>query len=246
MAANSHSVDLEASSTQFLSRADEAALDITGNMSFACWADFESVPVLDRFIIASKRGGGGNRGWRFAYVTDPDPALEIVISGDGTNEVTKTVLWTALTVTEYHVAFAYTAAAGECKFYVDGVQQGDTQTGLPTSIFNNSNAFLIGAQGAGSQNFDGLLDEAVLTSDVMTSTEIGFLQAGWLATDKVDNIVGYWKFNNDLTDASGNSLTLTNNGDATFSTTVPFANYAVAAVASAVVPMTTNSKFWGG
>ena len=35
----------------------------------------------------------------------------------------------------------------------------------------------------------------------------------------------YYKYENNFTDSSGNSNTLTNNGGATFSSSVPFTNY---------------------
>jgi len=213
---NTHSIDLESGSTQYLSRADEALLSITGNMTIECWVQFESLPVngLTGFFMVSKSGASPQRGYGF-YVQQSGGVLQLglIISNDGSATVNKNVTWTFSTGVWYHLAVVYTAAGGTVDFYVNGVAQGAQQTGYPTSIYDNTTAFRIGAEES-TGHFDGLIDDVRLWATTRTSTQI--LDNMRVEIDTATNLVGSWHLNNALTDSSGNAFTLTNNGSAVF------------------------------
>ena len=128
--------DFELSNSEYLNIADgtQSGLDISGDMSFFGWVQFESAGVATRGIMGKDADGAGNRGYNFYWTVDN---LRIEISSNGTAATVGQVTWSVSTAVWYYVGFIYDASAGSVAFYVDGTQQGTTQTGLPTSIFNN-------------------------------------------------------------------------------------------------------------
>lgn len=225
MAANSHSLDLERGSSQYASVADTAPLSITGNISLAAWVKLESSPAGLEFAIAAKYSGTGDQRSYVFYFNGN--ALAFAHDATGNSPTNLQTSFTPSTGQWYHIAVTYNVSTGTAKFYVNGAQQGSDVTGGEASIFNSTAAFSIGAYGATPQSFfDGLIDEVVVTSDVISSQELADLYAGWDATEKLDNIAGYWKLNNNYTDSSGNGATLTAANSPAFSTDVPFSNYA--------------------
>lgn len=174
------SADFEADSNHSLSIADgtQTGLDITSDLTIIAWVRPESQPGSNLFhVIASKRdgAGGGGLGYEFFYRDNAGTKqLGCRISSNGTSETTVAVTQTLSNATWYHVAMVYDASAGEADFYVDAVASGATQTGLPTSIFNNSASFMIADdnEGTGSVNFDGLVDDVLVYNHELTSGEI--------------------------------------------------------------------------
>ena len=219
---NSHALNLELDSAQYLSRADEALLSITGNLTIECWVNFESIGPARNSIVSKNKQANGARSWCF-FFSGPNE-LAFTTSDNGTTEYDKRVTWTPTTGVWYHVAVVYTAAAGTVDFYVNGAQQGAQQTGVGTSQLDNDQLFLIGATvnsaGNPDQFFDGQIDDVRLWST--TRTEAQILANMRTEIDSATNLVGSWHLNNVLTDSSGNALTLTNNGTATFVTAVPW------------------------
>lgn len=248
MAANTNSLDLELSSTQYaaITDASQTGLDITGDLSFAGWVRVESAPSSSTMVLASKNDpGSSQRAYLFGYAHDGANLMVIAqVSSDGGSVNRDRISWTTTlnTGTYYHLAVTIdvsNSAATEMVLYINGVSQGNgtvDQDGGITAIFNSSAPFALGSDynsGSGGNNlYDGLIDEVVITSDIMSAQEIADLFAGWDASQKLDNIQGYWKLNNAYTDSSGNGNTLTAVNTPSFSATVPFANYAENAVST--------------
>lgn len=231
MAANTHSISLVRASTQSLSITDasQTGLDITGDLTFEAWINPSTLPAntgsVGTFWIMGKRGGGGQRGYRFGmYQESSVHNLIVTLSDDGSAETSKIVSWTPSTSTWFHVAFVYTASAGTVSFYVNGTQQGSTQTSMPTSIFDNNAPFVIGSQEVGASiGFDGLIDEVRVWNVGRTKQQI----QDNLINDVTgqSGLVAYWKLDNNYNDSSANSNTLTPNNTPTFSTTIRFEQY---------------------
>lgn len=223
--ANTFVIDLESTSSQHLSRADEALISITGNLTIELWVQFESLPTAgNEMSFVAKRVAGGNRSYIFHQVNVAGTQkLELGISSNGTAQSTASVNWTPTAGVYAHVAVVYTAAAGTADFYVNGVLQGTQQSGLPTSIFDGTSLLSIGADtdgGAAANFYDGKIDDVRLWATTRTAAQI---LANYLTEiDTAASLIGSWHLNNALTDSSGNSLTLTNNNTATFSSQVPF------------------------
>jgi hypothetical protein len=102
--------------------------------------------------------------------------LAFSVCSDGVGGSSAQVSWTPSTATWYHISVVYNAAAGTALFYVNGSQQGTTQTGMETSIFNGGDALWIG-RGEGKY-LDGVMDELGIWSRALTSTEVTSLYNG--------------------------------------------------------------------
>ena len=218
---NSHSLDLESGSNQYASIADasQTGLDITGDMTLECWVKFET--VTECFFI-NKWGQNPNKSYVFNFTSAP--ALSFTITSNGSTNTTKAVTWSPTAGIWYHVAVSYDASAGECRFYVNGIQQGATQTGLATSIYDNAHPFTIGVNyNGGTLNnlLDGLIDDARVWNDLRTAQEIADNFAKELVGNEA-NLVGNWKFNNSALDETSNNNDLTLSGSPSYSTDVGF------------------------
>lgn len=171
-------VDLEAGSSQYLSIADasQTGLDFTGDFSLAGWLKFESTPTSgNNYAIFAKRDSMAR-----SYMTIIDNVggvLKLALytgDGGGTNEESVTVDWTPSTATWYYYVVTFTSSDKSTRFYIDGSQQGTTQT-LTRSPGNGSAPYAVGSFKSGGTHgffFDGMIDEHGAWSRVLTSTEV--------------------------------------------------------------------------
>lgn len=137
----------------------------------------------------------------------------------------------------HHLAVTYTDDGDdEITIYLDGVQVGSSGDGDGNatagsgSPATDGNSLLIG--GDSSNNFHGFIDEFKIYAYERTAAEIktdfqknstkagSSVSAGFKEQDFLNqNLVGYWTMNDssgNATDSSGNSITLTNSGTATY------------------------------
>lgn len=222
--------DLERGSDQYLWASDSASLPHSGSgddISAFAWVKFESV-VSWETIIQHYLQSGNQRSWSF-YHDGSNLNFELSNNGSGTT-TSAVVAWTPSTATWYYIGFTYDVSAGEVKFYVNGSQQGTTQTGKDTSYYASSARLLIGSfydGSASSGSFDGLIEEVGLWKKVLTTGEISDLYNSgnglpyYDPTDIKNNtllstsLVSYWKLESDGTDSHG-SNTLTASGSPSY------------------------------
>lgn len=166
-------------SSKSLSVTDNASLSLTGDLTISAWVNFASTPSSGNYFgIVAKLEGSPNYSYAFyLYNNAGTPEITFQNSTNGTSVTQKGVAWTPTTSTWYHIAAVYTASAGSVSFYINGSQQGTTQTGLGTSIFDSSSTFYIGRYDGGNY-FDGSVDEVGMWSRVLTSGEITSLYNG--------------------------------------------------------------------
>jgi hypothetical protein len=217
---NSHSIDLESGSNQYLSVADSASLSITGDLTIECWIKIESIGADVKGIV-SKVVVAGNQISYALYYNEVTDKLQLDISNDGINSDTH--ISNALGFTTgiwYHIAVTFDASEATTIFYKNGVAAGG-ETKTRTAIFDSTAAFQIGARDT-TKYWDGLIDEVRVWNTIRTGAQIAANLGTEIGTDS--NLKGYWKLNNVLTDSSGNGATLTNNGSAVFSTDSAFAH----------------------
>jgi hypothetical protein len=222
MAANSHSLDLELSSSQYASITDAAqtGLDFSSAFTFAAWIKPESIPDIGELIFKTN--------YR-VYLYSDNTITGVITGSDAKVDNYKYTLtspignWTHVAIT----ADSSQASATTFEFFVNGSSVGNGTAVLSqnaTDIGTNSDPFQVG-WGTTTHYYDGLIDELVVIDRVLTSTEIGYLYAGYDALQKISDLSGYWKFNNDYLDETANNNDLTSSGSPVFSATVPFANY---------------------
>lgn len=215
--AQTHSLDLELSSSQYASIADasQTGLDLSDALTFEAWIRLESVSATEQ-MICSKFVVAGQRCYYWAVTSS---TIVLSISTTGNNDVAASVSWSPLTGVWYHLAVTKTGTT--VKFYVNGKQQGADQTLAASAIFDAASPFSVGCYGPGTGNFfDGLVKDVRVFNDVRTAGEI----ASDARTENVSdaNLKGEWNFNNAYTDSSGNGNTLTSGNSPTFSTTIPW------------------------
>lgn len=192
-------------------------------MSIEGWVNYSS---LDANMALASKGDIGVIGGPWALRWTNDNVLHLYIS-DGSTTSDSTVSWTPSTGTWYHVAATHDTS-GNVKFYINGVQQGTTQTGARTAIAGaDTNSFFIGGYSTtggttvtNTTITNGNISLVRFWSSVRTVTEINDNKCNVFGGAQT-NMIGEWSLDNVLTDASGNGFTLTNNGSATFTSSVP-------------------------
>ena len=224
MPASTNSIDLERDSTQYLSRADEVALSITGDITLEAWVKIESDPASNvlYWIVAKQVGSGTNRSYGWAYWNDAGTTKMTFWNssdGGGVNEDRLSVNQTLTVGTWTHAAVTWTAATSTANHYIDGASIG-TAAGVNTATFDSTNQLTIGNRGDGlGGTADMLVDDVRVWNVVRTTAQIADNRC--IEIDSATNLQASWHLDNDLNDASGNGFTLTNNNSATFSGDVP-------------------------
>ena len=233
--ANTHSIDLELSSSQWLSITDasQTGLDITGDISIECWINIETLPsvvgVLESLVDKSRTGSGSDRAYLFYINTTDVLTFRFDANADGTNESNFTsdavIVDSGDLGNWIHLAVTVDVSVPSVVMYKDGssIASSSTATGS-TSINNNAEDFRIGARNAGGTRvsfFDGLMDGVRVWNDIRTGTEIADNRSLEISGGTA-GLAGAWRLNNDLLDETTNNNDLTNNNTALFSTSVPF------------------------
>lgn len=210
------SANLVPASSQYFSAADSASLSVTGDVTLECWVRFNALSGTQ--WIASKKADDDNYDCYSIYVTTTALSARFY---NGTNYEDETVSWTASTGTWYHLAVVRSGTS--VLFYVNGSQQGSTQTQTTvTGALQNSTAiFAIGRyRAADGRYFDGDISLVRVWNVARSSGDISANMCTVYGTGTT-NMQAEWSLNDVVTDASGNSNTLTNNGTATFTTALP-------------------------
>jgi len=177
-----NAADFESTNSESLSINDNIALSITGDESFCEWINVESTPSDAEYILVSKSSHVTGRGLQIVLtkftaslygITANTEGIAIQISSDGITTTNKGVNFTYGTATWVHVCVVYNASAGEVKFFKNGVQQGTTQTGFPTSQTDNIAPFALGIYPQlNSSAYDGLMQDEVVWPIELTDDEV--------------------------------------------------------------------------
>jgi len=163
---NTHSIDLERSSSQFLSASDSASLSDTDSFSVYMNVRFESYGGINQGLFG-KYASAGNGHWFFI---EQNGILKIEHGTLGSVYVTSPTFNNGVW---YNLGVTRSSASGDIKFYVDGVQQGATQS-LASGSWGDSTALVtIGSTvNAGADYFDGLIDDVRFYDSVVTPSDL--------------------------------------------------------------------------
>lgn len=223
--AQSHSTDLESSSSQYWSITDasQSGLDITGDISISLWVKFESLPTSgNNLVFVSKYGYENNqRAYYFSIHNNSGTyRLRFANSQNGSSFTEGNVTWSGVsTGTWYQIGVSKSSTTAT--MYVNGSSIGTAS--VNNSQFDSSATFavgiLVGGSGGTDSPFDGLIDDVLIYNAAIGSN----MNTNYTTpcSPYTTNAVSQWKFNNNGDDSIG-SNTLTNNNSATFSTDVPF------------------------
>ena len=234
---NTHSLDLEASSSQFAAIADasQTGLDLSGDFTIEAWVNWESLPTSGFINFILEKGTINDISYHFrVYNASGTYRLEAVISNNGTNyDWVYCNITTPTTGTWYHYAVTCdisNAVATEFEFFVDGTSQGNgtvLNDGSVTGIYNNSRAVFIGVMegyaDAAAKFLDGKIDEVRVWNVIRSDADINTYKRKDVTGQT--GLVAYWKLNNSALDETANNNDLTLYGSPSYSTSVPFTTY---------------------
>lgn len=210
-AAFTKSLEEVAASSQYVSRAS-VVLPPT-DLTIEGWYYF-STTGADRNL-----GGTlttvGHRSFFFVYGNPNTLQLHVYGNGEGN----ASVAWTLSASTWYHLAVTYQGSSGDTKFYVNGVQQGTTQTIKTSGLISITDTYFPGGDAGGVGFFNGDLSNHKLWNTIRTAAQISSDQCATLGA--TSGLIGEWSLDNVLTDNSGNSYTLTGTNSPAFVANVP-------------------------
>ena len=225
--ANTKSLDLELSSSQYASIADgsQTGLDITGNISIEAWIKIEQLPSTagsSFYIISKEQVNDRSYGLKLSGSNDKLVMYYFSDVSDFTRYNSDDSFVDADDVgTWIHIAISVNVSAKTVQMYKNGSPINSTSDSLLSiSILDTSSKFSIG-ESYGGDYFDGLIDEVRVWNDIRTGTEISDNYEKELVGDEA-GLVGYWQFNDDYLDQTSNDNDLTASGSPTFSSDVPF------------------------
>lgn len=222
--ANTHSLDLEKNSSQYVSITDalQTALDFTvGDFTLELWIKVESQPgsgVI--YSLVSKYGTVNRNGYSFEYYNNGGtPQIRMLLSSNGNNEEIRAVNQTLTNGVWYHIAASTKASTNTTTFFVNGSSIGSASSSI-SGLFNGDLPFNIGTRSDGS-NIDGKIDDVrAWAIDRQAADILANYRKEIIGNES--NLKGYWKFNNSYNDATANGNNLTSSGSPVFSSDVPF------------------------
>lgn len=206
-AASTEAVQTDSSGPQNLTASDSVSLSVTNNFTIESWVNFGTLPVSASTTLVDKSA---------AYKVMFHPSLGLRLFTFPLDTVQ--VAWSPSTDTWYHIAVTF--ASNQVKFYVNGTQQGTTQTAGNASTADTANDFTIGTQ-SGDEGVVRI-DEVRLWSIVRTQSEINNNKAVEL-TGLESNLNAYYPFESALgtttSTTTSTSTTTTSTSSSTSTTT---------------------------
>lgn len=220
MAFPAQSIDFERGSQEAATITDAAqtGLAFSDVLSFEAWVKLEDVATAgtqQQFFV--KRNPTGNQRSYTWYWDKDTGAFQFAKSADGAAVQSVSVLWTPTTAVWYHIAV--TKSGTSVKFYVNGAQQGTTQTISSSGIFDSTATVEVGAFSADTQWMDGRMVLLRAWSTERTQAELDANKC--LILGATTGLQGEWTFDNVYTDNSGNGNTLTGVNTPTFGANIP-------------------------
>jgi len=217
--ANTHSLDLERSSSQYAWKDEPANLDITGDLTIEAWIKMESLNAATPIVMMGTTGETEADNVLYNFRVNDSGVLSVLWEyGSGSNEAANRAAADITTGTWYHVAIVRDVSENDVLFYVNGVlKETVSYTNDPTGGANGD--LYVGTE-LGANYFDGKIDDLRIWNDVRTQSEIQANMRKQLLGSE-SNLVGYWRFNNSYADETSNSNNLTPINSPVFSTDVP-------------------------
>jgi len=217
------SLDIEKSSTQVATRADDTLFDLGNTYTIEAWVKAESLPADNNTnaIVGKWQTSGNNRSFVFGLSNASGVYnLRAVHDADGSvggASVSLSDSFSIATATWYHIAIVLDS--GVTQFYVDGVDfGGGDNIGTP---FNGSSTINIGAERAdGTDGWDGTISLVRVWKGV-ARTQAQIADNACEVLGSTTGLSAEWTLNGTYADNSGNGFTLTPVDSPVFVTDVP-------------------------
>jgi hypothetical protein len=208
--------DFTAASLQHLSVPDTASLDITGQLTLACWAKSSGSYANNRGLVSKYIGATTQRSY-VLYIT-ASGFVGFALSTNGTFQAANVITGASAIGTDWaHVAGVVTPSSRQ-EILLNAASYAVKTSSVLASIHSGSAPLLIGQQfstGDAANTFDGLIAEVGIWNAALTQPEVASLAKG-MTCDKVrpQSLVFYAPLVRNLQDVKG-GLTITNNNGAT-------------------------------
>jgi hypothetical protein len=213
--------------TQYASRADEAATSITDQLTLEAWVKLDVIGA--EYTIVGKwdeTTANDDRSYRL-YINSSN-YLVFAVSTDGAAVVEHTGTTTALAANYwYHVAATFNSS-DSMNVYVNGVRDATVKTAsVPASIDDNASPLYVGTHEGTGGTVENLLDGQIDELRIFDTTifDVDSISNDYKATyepQQQTNVVAWFPFNSNLLDTTAANIDLTDNGTVTYS-----ANYLV-------------------
>ncbi len=169
-----NAANFERDNSEYLSIADNVSLSVTGALTICGWIKIESGGTVRR-IITKSNTTGDQRSYAFQISTGDD--LTFTVSSDGTagaqTTATATTFGSLSTGVWYFIVAQHDPVANTIGVSVNA---GTIDTAAhSTNIFDSTADFIIGTFQTLAGFYDGLVDEVVLFSEVLSQDEIDWL-----------------------------------------------------------------------
>ena len=186
----------------WVSMGDQVELDFSAAQDFSIEFKFKMADTTGatQVLVGKKNGAGGSAGY-VVYMNSSDQLVARI--DDGTTIVNDADTTTDFFDNEWHhAAMTIDQTGNELILTVDGTPRTPVSIAAVTGTLANAVAFRIGANGAGTELADCLIDEVRVWNDVRTPTEITDNMDVEITDPALDaSLVGYWRLN----DATGST-----------------------------------------
>jgi hypothetical protein len=194
----------------------QTGLDITGDMTIAMWV--KPLNLVTDKILVSKWQHTEKTSY-LLYFVDTNLSVSLSAVGRGYDYRTFSVPYPKNLNEWSLITMVYTAASGTVEFFIDGASAGKSADfAMPTSIANTDAAFMIGTRENRDVPFVGNIDDVRIWSRTLSGTEVNQLYKHPKKFSNGAALQGYWKFNGNFNDESGNGNSL----GVSFSSDVPY------------------------
>ncbi len=200
----------------------------TSAVTGCAWINIDDVPTVNVMYILSL--GAEDASFGFFYSDDVNGSGPVL--GVSINDIQSLYTWAKDPDVWYHVCATFDGSLSEServKFYVDGDPIG-TMSNNQSSISSSANEeFAIGTRNITREEsdsrryFDGQIDDVRVWTRVLSDSEIQAMYAD-PSNPSLNgaSLGGWWKFDDDATDSSGNGNNLSGINSPTFSVETPY------------------------
>lgn len=171
-----------AANTEYLTVNDSSHggnLDITGDLTVSCRFKFTSFPSATSVVLVTKNVGA-SKSW-FMDLEENAGALNLrlSVSSNGSSNTVNgyDIVGSIATGTWCRLTIMYDASAGSAEFFFNTTSLG-TRTGFPTSLFNSTADFRVGASNGATNAMDTAAEGLGVWSRLLTTGELSDLHNG--------------------------------------------------------------------
>lgn len=148
---------------------DVSAFKITSDLSLSAWINLTNISS-QHDIICKYTGTASTSAYCLTVNTSGNLQM-LVTNATGPANVTTTGTKVLSTSTWYHVVSVYNSA-GSVTLYVNGLQDTQNTTSIPTTLQNPTTILDVGGENAGSNLMTGTIDEAKVYNYALTTSDI--------------------------------------------------------------------------